>query len=140
LAVYRPLVLASVSPEIAAARRIPVRTVGIVYFLALAVAVSLSAVTIGAILSTALLIGPAAIALRITSRTGLALVWAAVIGIVSAWIGVLLAYDSFYWGSAQQGWPVSFFVVAIIFVLYVVAQLARFGRRSARPAPIQGSA
>jgi zinc/manganese transport system permease protein len=139
LLVYRPLVLASVSPEIAAARRIPVRTIGIAYFLALAVAVSLSAITIGAILSTALLIGPAAVALRMTSRTGLALLWAVVIGVTSAWLGVLLAYDSFYWGSAQQGWPVSFFVVAIIFVLYVLAQLFG-GRRSKRPSLVGADA
>jgi zinc/manganese transport system permease protein len=129
LIIYRPLVLTSLSPEIAAARHIPVRAIGVLYFLALAVAVSLSAVTIGAILSTAMLIGPAAVALRLTSRTGLALLWSCLIGIGSAWLGVLLAYDSFYWGSAQQSWPVSFFVVAIIFVLYVLAQLPRSGRR-----------
>jgi len=56
---YRPLLLSSVSYELAAARGVPVRLVGAGYLLALALAVSMSAVTIGAILSTALLIGPA---------------------------------------------------------------------------------
>ena len=51
LVLYRPLLLSSVSPELAAARGIPVRLVGGLYLLAMAVAVALSAVTIGAILS-----------------------------------------------------------------------------------------
>jgi zinc/manganese transport system permease protein len=130
--IYRPLILSAVSPDIAFARGVPVRTVGILYFLALAVAVSLSAVTIGAILSTALLIGPAATALRLTRRTGLAVLWAAVIGLLTTWLGVVLAYDSFYWGSSHRSWPVSFFVVTLIFVAYLVAQLP--GRRS-HPVP-----
>ena len=70
---YRPLLLSSVSYDLAAARGVPVRLVGAGYLLALALAVSLSAVTIGAILSTALLIGPAAISLRVATRTGVAI-------------------------------------------------------------------
>ena len=50
-----------------------VRLVGALCLVAIALAVSLSAMTIGAILSTALLIGPAATALRLTSRPGLAM-------------------------------------------------------------------
>jgi zinc/manganese transport system permease protein len=69
-AIWRPLLLATVSPDIAAARGVPVRLVGLAYMLALAVAVGLSSLTIGAILSTALLIGPPAAALRLTRRTG----------------------------------------------------------------------
>src|SRR5580700_10884642 len=61
----RVLLLTSLSPELAAARGVPVRAVGAAYLAALAVAVSLSAVVIGAVLSTALLIGPAATALRV---------------------------------------------------------------------------
>ena len=67
---YRPLLLSSVSPDLAAARGVPVRLVGSLFMVALAVAVGLSALAIGAILSTALLIGPAATALRLTSRLG----------------------------------------------------------------------
>ena len=78
---YRPLLLASTSNELAAARGVPVRLIGLGFMAALAVAVGLSALAIGAILSTALLIGPAATALRLTNRTGAALVIAAVIGV-----------------------------------------------------------
>jgi zinc/manganese transport system permease protein len=120
---YRPLLLSAVSRDIASARGVPVRTVGLLYLLAMAVAVSLSCVTIGAILSTAVLIGPAAAALRLTRRPGLAIAWAAVIGLAVTWLGILLAYDSYYWPPLGRGWPVSFFVVALILAVYVAADL-----------------
>ncbi|MGO9751549.1 MAG: metal ABC transporter permease [Solirubrobacteraceae bacterium] len=120
---YRPLLLASTSPELAAARGVPVRLIGLGFMAALAVAVGLSAIAIGAILSTALLIGPAATALRLTNRTGAALIIAAVIGVVATWLGVLLAYDSYYWGTGHNGYPVSFFIVALSFLAYLASGL-----------------
>ena len=132
LALYRPLILSSLSPDLAAARGVPVRLVGVGFLVALALAVSLSAITIGAILSTALLIGPAATALRLTSRTGTALVAAAAIGIASTWLGILLAYDSYDWTASHRAWPVSFFVVALVFVGYLVVDLV-VGRRASAP-------
>lgn len=119
---YRPLLLTSVSADLAQAKGVSISTVGAGYLLALAVAVSLSAVTIGAILSTALLIGPAATALRLTRRTGAAIAVAAGIGIAATWIGVLLAYDSYDWSPQHHAWPVSFFIVALIFVFYLAAE------------------
>ncbi len=131
---YRPLLLSSVSSDLAAARGVPVRLVGLLGLAAIALAVSLAAVTIGTILSTALLVGPAATALRLISRPGLATAAAALIGVAVTWLGILLAYDSFTWPPQHDGWPVSFFVVALIFAVYLVARLPWQGRRSrARP-------
>jgi zinc/manganese transport system permease protein len=128
---YRPLLLASVSPELAAARGIPVRLVGAAYLFAMSIAVALSAVTIGAILSTALLIGPAATALRLTSRPHRAILAAAAIGLACTWLGLVLAWDSYYW-PAQHGWPVSFFVVTLVLLVYLAAgPLAARRRRHA---------
>jgi zinc/manganese transport system permease protein len=124
-AVSRPLLLDTVSPEIAAARGVPVRLVGLIYMLALAVSVGLSSLAIGAILSTALLIGPAATALRLTTRLARALVCASLIGVVSTWLGVLLAYDSYDWGTSHQYLPVSFFIVAVVFTAYLASGLPR---------------
>jgi zinc/manganese transport system permease protein len=130
---YRPLLLSSVSYELATAKGVPARLVGAGYLLALALAVSMSAVTIGAILSTALLIGPAATALRLAARTWVALTAACALGVVTCWIGILVAYDSTIWAGGN-GWPVSFCIVAVIFVFYfasgVVARL-RHDRRAA---------
>jgi zinc/manganese transport system permease protein len=141
--IWRPLLLATVSPDIAAARGVPVRLVGVAYMLALAVAVGLSSLTVGAILSTALLIGPAATALHITRRMGWALLAACLIGVAATWAGILLAYDSYYWGAARQGLPVSFFIVAVIFAAYLLTGLNR-RRASTRPdsaaAPATGDA
>jgi zinc/manganese transport system permease protein len=133
--VARPLLLASVSPELAAARGVPVRLMGYVHLLALSLSVALCALTIGAILSTALLIGPAAAALRIVRRPALAVATAAGLGIAATWIGVLLAYDSYDWPPHHTGWPLSFFIVALVFVGYLVCgAIGARGRRRA-PAP-----
>lgn len=132
LTLYRPLLLSSVSYDLAAARGVPVRLVGAGYLLALALAVSLSAVTIGAILSTALLIGPATTSLRITTRTGASIGVAAALGVAATWAGTLISYDSSVWTG--HNWPVSFCIVAVVFGLYfasaIPAHLRPDGRRS----------
>jgi zinc/manganese transport system permease protein len=122
-AIGRPLLLSTVSPDLAVARGVPVRLVGLLYMLALAVAVGLSSLAIGAILATALLIGPPAAALRLTSTMARALAVACLIGVLATWLGVLLAYDSFYWGSSHLALPVSFFVVALVFGTYLASGL-----------------
>jgi len=129
LALYRPLLLSSVSAEMAAARGIPVRFIGGLYLLALALATALAAITIGTILSTALLIGPAATALRLIKRPLLAMLVAAGIGVGAMWLGIVLAYDSYNWPPAGHGWPVSFFVVSLVFVLYLLSGLPELRRR-----------
>jgi len=140
LALYRPLLLATVSPEMAAARGIPVRLVGVLYLLALALAAALAAITIGSILGTALLVGPAASALRLTKRPLVAMLTAAGIGIGAMCLGIVLAYDSYAWPPAGHGWPVSFFVVTLVFILYLLSGLPeQWHRRRAEdpgyPAP-----
>jgi zinc/manganese transport system permease protein len=131
---YRPLLLSSVSTDLAMVRGVPVRAAGALCLIAIALAVSLSALTIGAILSTALLVGPAATALRLTSRPGLVMAWSALIGLGATWLGVLLAFDSYYWPPTRQGWPVSFFVVVLILIFYLLAQAfgGGDGKRAAR--------
>lgn len=121
IVLYRPLLLASVSPELAAARGIPIRSIGALYLLALAMAVALAAITIGSILSTALLIGPAATALRVTKSPGRAMLTASILGVVLTWISVVLAYDSYDWSSSGGAWPVSFFIVALVLATYLLA-------------------
>jgi len=127
----RVLLLSSLSPDIAAARGVPIRLIGAVYLIALAISVALSAVIIGAVLSTALLIGPAATALRLTRGPVRSMLTAAVIGVAATWLGVWLAYDSYTWPPARHGWPVSFFVVALVVGGYLVTFLRREPRERA---------
>jgi zinc/manganese transport system permease protein len=126
---YRPLLLSTVSPDLAQARGIHVRLVGAAYLVAMAISVSLAALTIGAVLSTALLIGPPATALRLVKRPGLAALVAGGIGVLATWLGILLAWDSYYWPPVGDGWPVSFLVVALVFVFYLFASALTAGRR-----------
>jgi zinc/manganese transport system permease protein len=127
--IYRWLLLATLNPDMAAARGIPVRLVGIAYLMAMALAVSLSALTIGAVLSTALLIGPPAIAFRLTRRPGRAMAIAAALGVAATGLGILIAYDSYYWSASRQAWPVSFVVVTLIFAGYLGSGLPGLLRR-----------
>jgi zinc/manganese transport system permease protein len=126
----RVLLLSSLSPDIAAARGVPVRAVGAAYLVALAVSVSLSAVAIGAVLSTALLIGPAATALRLVRGPVRAMVTAALTGVIATWLGIVLAYDSYYWPPHGHGWPVSFFVVGLVVVFYLLTYVHQPARRT----------
>ncbi len=130
--IFRPLLLSSLSPEAAAARGVRVRLVGSLFMVALAAAVALSALAIGAILSTALLIGPAASSLRLTRRFGWSIALAAVLGVATTWLGIVLAYDSYYWSSSRTGLPVSFFIVSLVVLVYLASGLPALRARSVR--------
>ena len=129
----RPLLLTSVSPDAARARGVAVRRVALAYTLVMAVTVGLSAIVIGSVLSTALLIGPPAAALRLGRRLGASMVMAVALGAGAVVAGVVASYDSYYWWPSHRALPVSFCVVTMVVVeLIVTSALAR--RASARDA------
>jgi zinc/manganese transport system permease protein len=134
----RVLLLSSLSSDLARAKGVPVRIVGMVFLAALAVSVSLAAVAIGAVLSTALLIGPSATALRVTKSPGWAMAASALTGVAATWIGIVLAYDSYYWPPHGHGWPVSFFVVTLVLAGYLLTYVKR-PRRIAPRSPHEGA-
>jgi zinc/manganese transport system permease protein len=134
----RVLLLTSLSPDLARGRGVNVRLVGAVYLIALAISVSLAAVAIGAVLSTALLIGPSATALRVTKSPVRAMAASAATGLAATWLGIVLAYDSYYWPPHGHGWPVSFFVVALVLTGYLLTY-ARRPRRLAPRSPHEGA-
>jgi zinc/manganese transport system permease protein len=55
------------------------------------------------------------------------------------WLGLLLSYDSYYWPPLHQGWPVSFFVVTLVLIVYLGSRLVGF-RRSPPVAPSRAQA
>jgi zinc/manganese transport system permease protein len=140
--IARPLLLSSLSVELAAARAIRVRLVGFAFVTVLAVSVGLSSIVIGSILSTALLIGPPASALKVAGRLGWAFALAAAAGIAATLAGVVLAYDSYYWFASHRGLPVSFFVVVLVVAEFVAATLTQRARerRAARDATNRAAA
>jgi zinc/manganese transport system permease protein len=132
---YRPLLLSSVSTDLAATQGVPVRTIGLVFLMLVGVSVSLSSVAVGTILGTALLIGPAATALKLTRRPWTAMLTAGALGVAATWLGILLSYDSDTWPPSGKGWPVSFFVVAIVFTFYLAADLWSWRRETRTGGP-----
>jgi len=118
------LLLASLDSDLASVRGAKTRLVAGLYLVLLALSVTLSAMSVGAILSTALLIGPAAAALRLTRRPWAAMALAAGLGLGCCWGGVALAYAS-YGFTPGRVWPVSFFIVALVLLSYAAASLRR---------------
>lgn len=126
--IYRPLLLSSLNAELAASRGVRVRAVGVTFLVLVGEVVALTAVAVGTILSTALLVGPAAAALRLARRPLTAMALAAGIGLLATWGGVALSYASHSWPPSHAGWPVSFFVVALVLALYLAAEAAAWAR------------
>jgi zinc/manganese transport system permease protein len=95
----------------------------------LALAVAVAVQVVGVLLIFALLVTPAAIAERVTRRPGRAIAVSVAVALVSTWLGLAISWYSSY--------PVSFFIVTIAFVLYLLVRLAPVigGSRVARPAP-----
>lgn len=122
---YRPLLLASVSPELAAACGVPVRRLAALFLLVVGVAAAVTVPVAGALLIWSLMISPAATAMRLTRRPATALPLAVCLGVLATWAGITLAYTT--------GWPVGFFITAIITMLYVASLLPRGRRTIARP-------
>jgi len=126
-ALYRPLLLCSINPETAAARGVPVRLVGLVFIVVMAVGVAEAAQVVGVLLSTSLLIGPAASAAYLATRPAAVIAIAAALGALETWAGIALAYDT--------SWPVSFFITALALGVYLLARaLHPTARRRTAPA------
>ncbi len=128
---YRPLVYASVNPQAAKAAGVPTSAVGLLFMLSSAIAVEESALVAGALLSTALLVGPASAAVRWSRHIGHAAALAALLGLLAVWLGIALAYQSYVWPPGHRGWPVSFFIVMLVLIEYLLARIGHSGRSRA---------
>jgi zinc/manganese transport system permease protein len=123
LLIWRPLLFASVDEDVAVARGVPVRGLSMVFMVLLALTVSVAVQTVGALLVLALLVTPAAAALRIASGPLAVSLLSMLFATVSVVGGILLAL-----GAAI---PISPYVTTISFLIYVVCRIAG-SRRSAR--------
>jgi zinc/manganese transport system permease protein len=110
--IARPLLFASLDPDVAKARGAPVRALGLVFMALLAVAVSLATLAVGALLVFALLLLPAATAQQLVARPYVGLGLAALLAVLITWIGVAI---SFY-----TGYPSSVCVSLLGVALYAV--------------------
>ncbi len=115
IAIWRPLTFASVDPDVAQARGVPVRALALGFMLLLGISVALSIQIVGALLVLALLITPAAAALRVTSSPPLVVVLSVVFAVAATVGGILLALGGRL--------PISPYVTTLSFLIYVVCRV-----------------
>jgi zinc/manganese transport system permease protein len=116
-AIARPLLFASVDPEVAQARGVPVRALSIAFLVLVGLAVAQAVQIVGTLLIFALLVAPAATAQQLTSRPWLGLSLSVGLSLVFTWAGLATAYFSVY--------PVGFFITSLAFASYVGIRLGR---------------
>lgn len=122
----RPLLFASLDEDVARARGVPTRALGLGFLLLLGLAVAETAQITGALLVFALLVAPPATARLITSRILPSLLLSVLLGVLLTWVGLALAY--FY------GYPVGFYITTVAFAAYVLVRVARaLAERSLSP-------
>jgi zinc/manganese transport system permease protein len=115
LLIWRPLSFDSLDADVAAARGVPTRFVSLTFMVLLGLIVAVSVQIIGALLVLALVVTPAAAALRLSASPILVPALAMVFGFVSAVGGILLAIG----GSL----PISPYITTISFLIYLVARV-----------------
>jgi len=120
-ALGRPLLFASIDEAAARSRGVPTRLVGIAFLVLLGVAAAGASEVTGTLLVFALLVAPAATAVRLTSRPVLGLVLSVVIALVVTWLGEGVAFFSPY--------PIGFWVTTFAFGLFLLASGYRAVRR-----------
>ncbi|WP_329456639.1 metal ABC transporter permease [Streptomyces sp. NBC_01497] len=126
-AVGRPLLFASVDPDVAAGRGVPVRLLSTVFLVLLGAATAGASQITGTLLVFALLVMPGAAAQALSARPSVSLALSVLIAVAVTWAGLTVAYYSPY--------PVGFYVTTFAFGLYVLARGGQYlrGRLGQRP-------
>jgi zinc/manganese transport system permease protein len=109
----RPLLFTSIDEAAARSRGVPTRLVGMAFLVLLGVAAAGASQVTGSLLVFALLVAPAATAVRLTDRPGVGISLSMVIAVVVTWLGEGAAYFSPY--------PIGFWVTTFAFGLFLVA-------------------
>nr|WP_129586734.1 metal ABC transporter permease [Microterricola viridarii] len=127
LLIWRPLSFDSLDSDVAAARGVPTRFLSFAFMLMLGLIVAVSVQIIGALLVLALLVTPAAAAMRVSSSPIVVPLLSVLFGFTAAVGGILLAIG----GSL----PISPYITTFSFAIYVVCRLIAWGRGRRRVAP-----
>ena len=125
---YRPMLYSSVNAAVAEAKGVPVRALSLMFMVLLAVAVTMSVQVVGTLLLFALVVTPAATAIMLTPRPGLAMLVSAAISVLSVVLGLVAA--------AMFNMPPSFLIVTAASGIWLIVWAVR-ARGGLRP-PIGG--
>ena len=115
--IMRPLLFASLQPELAEAKGVSLRLVSILFLAITALAVAASTQIVGVLLVFALMVGPAAAAQNVATRLSTGVLLAAVFALGQAWLGLTLAY--------YTDWPTSFWITILAAGVYGLSLLGR---------------
>jgi zinc/manganese transport system permease protein len=108
--IARPLIFATLDPELAQAKGVSLRLIAVLFLIIVAVAVAEAVQVIGILLVFALMVGPAAAALRCTTRIKLGVALSATLAVVETWVGIALAYET--------DWPPTFWITLLSSAVY----------------------
>jgi zinc/manganese transport system permease protein len=114
-AISRPLLFASLQPELAEAKGVSLRLMSVLFLAIVALAVAQCAQIVGVLLVFALMVGPAAAAQRLTTRFWCGIVLSVALALAEAWFGLVLA--------VVTDWPTSFWITALSGCVYLAAVL-----------------
>jgi len=115
--IYRPLLFASLDEDVAEAKGLPMLFIGIAFLLLVAVAVTFSVQVTGVLLVFSLMVTPAATAQYLARRPERAIFISVVISLAVTWMGLIIAF--------YEPYPVSFFITALAFAIYIIVRIIR---------------
>jgi zinc/manganese transport system permease protein len=118
--ISRPLVFATLQPELAEAKGVSIRLIGTLFLALVALATAQSIQIVGVLLVFTLMVGPPAAAQLLTKRLAAGVALAAGLALAQAWLGLVIAY--------YTNWPTSFWITVLSAVAYGGAAL--FARRN----------
>lgn len=114
--ISRPLLFASLQPELAEAKGVSLRLYSVLFLTIVALTTAECAQIVGVLLVFALMVGPAAAAQRLTSAVVSGVMLSALFALAEAWLGITLAF--------YTDWPSSFWIVALSAAVYLLAVIA----------------
>lgn len=117
--IARPLLFASLQPELAEAKGVSLRTVSMLFLAVCALAVAACTQIVVVLLVFTLLVGPAAAAQNVSTRLSTGVILAASFALFEAWLGITLAYHT--------DWPTSFWITTLSAAVYAASLLMRRG-------------
>lgn len=124
--IARPLAFASIDPRVAEARGVPVKALGVVFTVLLALVVTMAVQVVGTLLLFALVVTPCAAALSVTARPIATAALGTAFALVAVWLGLVIA--------VMFNLPPSFVIVTLSFSIWLAALW--HARESHRPAAI----
>ena len=110
--IFRPLLFASLQPELAAAKGVPVLLLDVLFLIVVALATAACVQIVGVLLVFVLMVGPASAAQTLTTRVRSGIWLSLLFALMAAWSGITLAF--------YTDWPTSSCITAFSAITYIV--------------------